>query len=60
MDLVHDTYCQQLLRLTDLAEGGRLEAEFHALVAAFLHKVSMLTGLLHDLLRLEPATCSAG
>jgi hypothetical protein len=53
VNLVHETYCRQLLTLTDLAEAGELEAKFPQLVDGFLSKVKMLTELMHDLLNYE-------
>ncbi|HKX32433.1 MAG TPA: radical SAM protein [Blastocatellia bacterium] len=53
VNLVHETYCQHLLVLADLAETGRIETEFEELIIAFLEKVQMLTSLLHDLLKME-------
>jgi hypothetical protein len=53
VNLVHETYCGQLLTLTDLAESGELEARFPPLKAEFLDKVKALTELLQYLLRVD-------
>jgi anaerobic magnesium-protoporphyrin IX monomethyl ester cyclase len=51
VNLVHETYCTQLLALADLAEAGTLQAHVAELVSQFMGKVMALTDLLHDLLR---------
>jgi radical SAM superfamily enzyme YgiQ (UPF0313 family) len=59
INLVHQTYCNHLLTLTDLAEASKLKAEFPILVSGFLVKVKALTELLHDILRVSETSAHA-
>ncbi len=55
INLVHETYCNHLLTLTDHAEAGTLQQEFSDLVQRFLNRIKLLTELLHDLLSVKAA-----
>lgn len=50
IDLVHRTYCEQLLALTDAAEAGAPQSTFDTLIAEFLERVARLTAIMHQLL----------
>ncbi len=50
VELVHETYCDHLLRLTDSAERGEIDSTAPSAIEQFLSRVDRLTALLRDLL----------